>query len=255
MAWAELDGNLHYYRPRPQAPTWEHQHTHHIGVPLLRESSSAEAAPENEELPWLIIGFLHQDRASWKHTTNRFIHTCTGSTVFHCEIVLPAANAVWTVDAGSPVHFTPLNRKTYHDRNWEAYWIHSERWQYDAVRRFLMRQEGKMIDMKGFWGFFLPKWLTGGGGDRHAALHSTDNSATGNDPAMAERFFRLDRERWLCSRLIASALVFADLLPGDIDIEHVTPSGLRTLVLERSKRRVGAADLGALSSPAPASIR
>ncbi len=237
MALAGLEKEPQFcHGDRGQARTlWEGVSQQQRAV-VIDSAQQQQHHQHRDDSAWIIVCFLHQDATSWKFSANRFIHLCTGSTVFHCEIILPQAQAVWTVDARSPVHFTPLNRKTYEQRPWEAFWLQSSQAQFDAARDFLTAQEGRQIDMRGFWNFFLPAWQAGSG---PAGPHEWQVGAA----PPAGRFGGLQQERWLCSTLIASTLQWADILPADVKPEHVTPSGLRTLLLEHATVEVQAADL------------
>lgn len=153
---------------------------------------------------FVTIFFSHQNEKSAKFFVNRLVEWYEGSDIIHCELYLESDQLTCSIDQNHPVHL--IQNKAYaferFKRKWSGVRLELAWDDYDRMYQYCMRQRGLKFDKTSLYTF-----------------------------CCSHTFTTPDRNTWICSRLVSSALQMANVLPGAVDIYEVSPASLREMLV------------------------
>jgi len=144
----------------------------------------------------IYVVFLRCDEKAMKHAKNRYAAWYTQSEWVHCEIYFPKTSETCSIDTKNPVYF--MQYKNYSNRDWVWYKINVTESKYNRLRKVCAQSVGDQFDMWSLLLFWMP----------------------------AGCCFYPSRDRWLCSKLVATKLKDSELIPSEINTAFVTPKDL-----------------------------
>lgn len=212
----DFNENFHSTHVVQQQPYYKHT------IPLSNQKDNASSS--EQKLYSITLMFLHQSERSKRFLLNRLAACWTRSSVIHVEIFFEHDMVSCLVGSNIPVRFEQgrvysqrIYRENPHifpdpNKRWESITITLSVEQYDKVYQFCRSQEGRPFDQSSIYCFpFVPCKID----------------------------FHPEKEGWICSRLIASALLHAGVLDQSVDIIRISPVDLlnyfKNLSFEKKK--------------------
>ncbi len=160
----------------------------------------------------LVIGlaFLRADEYVLNHCVTKMQSCIDSSPILHVEIYFPKTEESCSVDYDRPVHFR--RDKNYYTRHWKWIYIEVEEREYNVCYNYCRSKCDQPFDRASIWLFCF-----------------------GSCCAVPRR----EPKSWNCSRLIATSLKRAHILPTCTQTEFISPGKLYVEVsrLERESDR------------------
>jgi len=153
----------------------------------------------------IVCYFRKQDEKTRDHTMNNLASWLTGSDIIHSEFYFTRHETTVSVDSSHPVYMRrdTTNKARYKDKDkWEGIVIWVPREQYYAAFNYCKKQLGKPFDSKGI--YFYP-------------FRQCCTSISGSS--------------WVCSRLMAGALVSAGIFGPEVNPMQTSPADIYQILM------------------------
>lgn len=151
----------------------------------------------------IVCYFRKQDERTSENIWNRLASMRTGSNLIHSEFYFARHKKTLSVDSTHPVYMQKGPTKYTNTEKWEGVVIWVTKAEYKGTYKYCKLRLGNQFDSKGIYFFDFRECCTGG------------------------------IDTWVCSRLMASALVHAGVFSATVNPMSVTPAILRRMLNEK----------------------